>query len=213
MKMFFKLVQVIIGLIMFGVGVVITIHANIGYSPWDAFQGGLAAHTGISMGTIVVGIGVLILGICSYFKEKLGIASVLNMMIIGPTIDFCINYNLIPKADNLLSGLIQFFIGTVVIAVATYIYLTPALGVGPRDTLMVLLGKKAKMDVGVSRAIVEGTVGVLGWILGSPIGIGTVVFPFAIGFCVSNVFRIFKVDAKKIPHRSIKDVLLSTEIA
>jgi len=193
----------ITGLFFYAFGIVITIKANIGYAPWDVFHVGLVSKTGLSLGLISVIVGVLIVTTVTILKEKLGIGTISNMLLIGFFIDRIFPH--IPTAKNPITGTIILISGLFSISIGSYFYIKSAFGVGPRDNLMVVLARKSKLPVGLCRFMVELVVTIIGWILGGMVGFGTVISVIGIGFCIQIVFKIFKFDVTSIKHETLSD--------
>jgi uncharacterized membrane protein YczE len=142
--------------------------------------------------TQVVGLGVLILGWVLGFPPGFGTVS--NMLFIGYFIDIILGWGIVPKYDTLVLQLVQLVAGMAMIGVASYFYLRPKLGAGPRDGLMIGLVQKLDKEVSVVRAGIEVTVLVFGVALGGPVGIGTVITAVSIGYFVQLAFKLGKYD-------------------
>jgi uncharacterized membrane protein YczE len=197
----------LIGLLFFAIGVVITIRANIGYAPWDVFHVGLTKMTGLSLGTISILVGFAVLVIVSLFREKLGLGTVCNMVLIGLFIDLIID--IIPTAENHITGTIMLLLGLFTVAIGTYFYIKSGFGVGPRDNLMVVLTRITKLPTGLCRGIVELIVTIGGWLLGGMVGYGTVISVVAIGFFIQIVFKIFRFDVTAVKHETLRETYLA----
>jgi len=138
-----KLIRLIFGLFIYALGLVLCIHADIGLAPWDAFGIGINKVTGISYGNVSIITGIIILiALIMIFKEKIGFATILNTILIGVFADLIINSKLIPYMQNFFTGVLMLITGQIVICIASYLYIGIGLGAGPRDSLMVALGKK-----------------------------------------------------------------------
>jgi len=206
MKQFFiRFLNMFIGLVLMSFGIIITIKANIGYAPWDAFHIGLSIVTGLSFGIISIIVGLVIIIIVTLFGETFGFATIFNVIIIGIFLDIILYLDFIPIADNMILGIAMMIIGLYIISFAMYFYIKSAFGAGPRDSLMVLLTRKTKLPVGVCRTAIEAFVTFVGWLLGGMVGIGTVISAIAIGFCIQTTFRLLKFDVTAVKHESIKD--------
>ena len=202
-KIIFRLLNVILGLFLYSLGIAVTLKANIGYAPWDVLHVGLSNITGLSIGTISIIVGALIVLIVTVSGEKIGLSTVLNMILIGSFLDLILWSGLLPKAENVVYGIVMLIIGLFIIALGTYFYIKSAYGVGPRDNLMVVFRRKTGWPIGFCRGIVELAVTLIGWFLGGMAGIGTLISVVAIGFCVQIVFRLFKFDAVKVKHETL----------
>lgn len=205
MKQFcIRFLRLIFGLFLYSFGTVITLNANIGYAPWEVFHVGLSKTTGMSIGTAAIITGFFIIIINMLLKEKLGIGTILNMILIGSFLDLIIGFQIIPHAVNLLSGIIMLITGLFVIAIASYFYIGSAFGAGPRDSLMVALARITGFPVGLCRGIIESIVVLAGWKLSGTVGIGTIISAFSIGFCIQITFKLLKFDPTKIDHETIE---------
>ena len=168
-----------LGLVLFGLGEGLLIVSFAGASPWSILAQGIALNVDLSIGiiTVLISIGVLFLWLP--FKQKPGIGTILNAIIIGLMIDVCIKF--IPTPENYLNQLILATIAVLTVGLGGGIYLVANLGAGPRDGLMVGLQKKTNLPIATVRAFLEITVMSIGWYLGGTVGIGTLLFAFGIG--------------------------------
>ena len=198
-----RIFNMIFGIFLHAVGIVITIKANIGYSPWDVLHSGIALKTGFSMGIASILTGLIIVIIVSILKEKLGVGTIANMVLIGLFIDLTFPY--IPVTENTIIGIIMLITGLFIISVGSYLYLKSAFGAGPRDSLMVLVTRKTKLPVGLCRGAIELVVTLTGWLLGGLVGFGTAIFVVAIGFCIQIVFRLFRFDVAALKQETLID--------
>ena len=188
------LLYLVIGLILFGLGETMLITANAGVSPWTVLAQGISIKTGYSIGiaTFIVSIGVLILWIP--LKQKPGIGTILNTIIISIVLDVSLPY--LPTPETFFLQALQVFIGVIIVGLGSGFYLISNLGPGSRDGLMTGLQKKTNLPIALIRATIEVSAVVFGFYLGGVVGIGTLVFAFGIGPAVSAglffVSRFFK---------------------
>jgi len=208
MKQFYiRLSTLILGLALYGLGIVVTIQAHIGYEPWDVFHVGLARTTGLSIGTISIIVGLVIVVLIALLGERLGLGTLLNMILIGLFLDLFMALGVIPQAKDLLTGIPMLLAGLLIIALASYFYIKSAFGAGPRDNLMVVLARRTKLPIGVCRGAVELLVTIIGWLLGGMVGVGTVISVVMIGFFIQLVFRLFKFDIMSVRHETLTETL------
>ncbi|MBK5241176.1 hypothetical protein [Clostridium sp.] len=206
MKQFcIRMLRLICGLFLYALGIVVTMNANIGYAPWDVFHVGFSKMVGMSIGTASIVTGVVIGVISVLLGEKLGLGTILNMILIGVFLDMILALNIIPLASNLSLGIVMMIIGLFIIALATYFYIGSSFGAGPRDSLMVALIRKTGLSVGICRGSIELIAVFIGWKLGGMIGIGTIISAFIIGFCVQVTFKLLKFDPTKINHETLHE--------
>ena len=198
----FRVVRLFFGLFLYAVGIVMTIHANLGAAPWDVFHLGLTKHLGITLGTASVVTSVVIVAGSAIMREHVGFGTLCNMIFIGVFVDVVIAMGWIPVLSSLVPGVIMLVSGLFVIAVASFFYMGAGYGAGPRDSLMVVLTKRTGRTAGFCRVCVEGTVLVAGWLLGGKVGVGTVISVLGIGFAVQIVFGLLRFDVKKIEQES-----------
>lgn len=204
MKPFYiRLLRLVFGLFLYALGIIVTMNAHIGYAPWDVFHVGFAKTIEISIGTASIITGVMIGIITIWLGEKLGLGTILNMVLIGVFLDMLVGLQVIPIASNFLYGIVMIIIGLFIIALASYFYIGSAFGAGPRDSLMVALTRKTGLPVGVCRGSIELLAVLVGWWLGGMIGIGTIISAFVIGFCVQTTFTLLKFDATKVKHETL----------
>ena len=177
------LIYLILGLILFGLGETMLIAANAGVSPWTVLAQGISVKTGYSIGitTFIVSIGVLCLWIP--LKQKPGIGTILNTIIISIVLDVSLPY--LPTPESFFFQVLQVFIGVIIVGLGSGLYLISNLGPGSRDGLMTGLQKITNLPIALIRATIEISAVVCGYYLGGVVGIGTIVFAFGIGPPVS----------------------------
>lgn len=204
-----KTLKLLFGLFLYALGLILCIRADIGLAPWDAFGIGVSNVTEISYGNVSIITGILILILLVlFFKEKIGFATILNTILIGVFADLIVSLNIIPYMDNFFTGLLLLVTGQIVVCYATYLYISVGLGSGPRDTLMVALGKKfPHVPIGIVRGSIEGTVLLIGWLLGAKVGMGTVIYVISIGFVLQTTFKLLNFDVKTVVHESVFDTI------
>ena len=196
------------GLFVFSFGSYLCIPANVGLSPWTAFSAGAAHASGLSFGTVSIITSAVILVADWLLKEQLGIATVLDALLVGIFIDFFLYLDLIPQINSFPAGIALLLAGQVFISAGSYFYMSPALGCGPRDSLMIAISKRAeKLPIGFIRGLIEGTALLIGWMLGAKVGIGTVISVFGIGFLLQITFKIFRFDANAVRHQNFSQSL------
>ena len=131
MKQFYnRLLRLIWGLALYALGIVVTMNANIGYDPWEVLHVGIAKTTGISIGTALIIMGVIIGIIAVLLGEKLGLGTILDIVLIGVFLDIILKFHVIPLANNLVFGIIMLIIGLFIIALGSYFYIKSGFGAG-----------------------------------------------------------------------------------
>ena len=189
-----KLARCITGLAFFGLGITLFIQANLGLAPWDVFHKGLSEKLDVSIGLVIVGVGLLLLLLWIPLRQKPGVGTVLNALEIG----FVVNLTkpLIGEPDQLVMRTFMVIAGVLVIALGSALYIGAGLGSGPRDGLMLGLSQRSiggrRISIRVARTTIELTVMIAGLFLGGSIGIGTLIFMFGIGPLVQLVLPRFE---------------------
>jgi uncharacterized membrane protein YczE len=200
--------RLVLGLFLFAFGSYLSIQANIGLAPWDAFSMGFSIISGISYGNIVVLTGFAILGLDLIFKEKVGIGTLINIILIGKFVDMLQWIGVFPMMNNFGIGLVMLLVGQFSIAIGSYLYMGAALGCGPRDALMVALGKRLdNVHIGVIRGIIEGSALLIGWVLGAKVGIGTIIAMLGISIIIDIVFKMLKFNVKSVEHEDVAQTI------
>lgn len=193
-----------LGLFLFGFGVYLTIQANIGVGPWDAFNLGLSGTFGIKYGTASIIVSLIILTIDIILREPIGIGMFLDAFVVGKTVDFFNWLDIIPMQQSYLTGLPMMLAGLVIMGFSQYLYMSAALGCGPRDTLLVALARRmSKIPIGVISIVMLAIVTFVGWRLGGPIGIGTLICAFLTGPIMQLDFKIVRFVATDVEHQNI----------
>lgn len=203
-----RLVRLIFGLFLFALGSFLTIQANIGLASWEAFSMGIANITGQTYGNILIISGVVILGVDVLLKEKVGFGTILNTILIGVFVDMIQAFEIIPQMHGFFSGVVMLLLGQVSICIGSFFYIGASLGCGPRDALMVALGKRLpNVPIGIVRGCIEGAVLLIGWLLGAKVGIGTVISVFGISFILETTFKLLHFDVTNVEHESVVETV------
>jgi uncharacterized membrane protein YczE len=167
------------GFLLCGLSIALMVRGNLGLGPWDCFQQGISLRTGLSMGTVQILVGVVVLLTWIPLKQKPGLGTVLNALTIGLMTDFCLA--VIPDGHFMPVRWAMLFAGVLLMGVSTALYLPTRLGAGPRDGLMLGVASRFGLSIRVARASIELVVLAVGWWLGGTVGIGTIVYALGIG--------------------------------
>lgn len=207
-KIILKVLRLFAGFFMCAYGIMCVINSRLGAAPWDVFHQGVSYKTGITIGTASIIVGLLIVTINALLGEKIGIATVLNMIFIGIFMDIIAFNNMAPLPNNKVIGFIILIVGMIFLSLGTVFYMGCGLGSGPRDGLMVALQKRTKKPVKLIRGCIELGALVIGIILGGKTGIGTIIAALSFGYIMQIVFKICKFESSKINHKSIEDNII-----
>ncbi len=174
-----RLTQLYVGLVAFAFGEALIVRANLGVMSWDVLHQGLSRHLGLSIGQWSVIVGALVLLLWIPLRERPGLGTVSNVLVIGLALDVFLRWLSAPVS---LSARVALLVtGILINGVATAAYVGASLGPGPRDGLMTGLVRTTRQPVGLVRTAIEASVVLVGWLLGGNLAVGTVVFVLAIG--------------------------------
>lgn len=187
--MILRFSQLIVGLVLFGVGCAVMVDAGIGLDPWTVFAEGVSKNTGIGIGWVVSITGFLVLLLWIPLRQRPGVGTVANILVVGAAMQFSLP--LLGTPDHWLARVVMFLAGTVLVGVASGIYIGARLGPGPRDGLMTGIHQRWGWPIWAGRLGVEATVLVTGWLLGGTVGLGTVLFAVLIGPIVHVSLPLF----------------------
>jgi uncharacterized membrane protein YczE len=195
-----------VSLFINGFGVYLTIRANIGAGPWDVLNIGISKTFGILYGTASIVVSYAILGMDIALKAPIGIAMFIDAFVVGKAVDFFNRMDVGPKCDSVPEGVVVMIIGLVIMAYTQYTYMSASLGCGPRDTLLVALAKRVKkIPIGAVSIALLSLATFIGWLLGGPVGIGTLICAFATGPIMQMAFSSVKFDATHVHHQHLAD--------
>jgi uncharacterized membrane protein YczE len=173
-----RLRRLLTGLVAMGIGIGSMADADLGLGPWDVLHQGLALHTGLSLGTLNIAVGALVLLLWVPLRQRPGTGTVLNVLVIGAVVDLTLA--VLPEPRHLAVRAVAMVGGVVLMGVGSGLYIGAGLGPGPRDGLMTGVAARGH-SVRSVRTALEVTVLVLGWALGGTVGVGTLVLALGIG--------------------------------
>ena len=200
-------IKIICGLWVFAFGVHLTIYANIGLAPWDCLGMGMAKHTPFNYGVSMTIIAVAVLAIDVVMKERIGFGTIIDALLTGNFVQIFNYINPFPENNNTWAGIGIMLIGFVFMAIGMWIYMSAQQCCGPRDSLLVGLGKRMPMvPIGIVEVILWAVVLLIGWLLGGPVGIGTLISTFGAGLVMQFVYNIIKFEPRKLKHRDVLTV-------
>ncbi|MFF7654719.1 YitT family protein [Streptomyces sp. NPDC007983] len=174
-----RLVQLYGGLVLYGVGMGLQLRAALGLDPWDVFHQGIVKRTPLSFGTVTVIVGAVVLLLWIPLRQRPGLGTVSNVMVIGVTVDATLW--LVPQPDALALRIPLLVVSIVLGGAATGLYISARFGPGPRDGLMTGLHQRTGRSVRLVRTGIELAVLATGFALGGSVGVGTVLYALAIG--------------------------------
>ncbi|WP_450387239.1 membrane protein YczE [Streptomyces noursei] len=187
-----RLVQLYTGLVAYGVSMGLMVRTGLGLEPWSVLNQGIARHTGLTIGTVTIVSGALILLLWIPLRQRPGLGTVSNVVILGLVMDATLA--LVPPLDPLAVRVPLLVAAIVLNGAATGLYISARFGPGPRDGLMTGLHVRTGRPVRLVRTCIEVTVLAVGFALGGSLGVGTVVYALAIGPLAQFFLRRFAIE-------------------
>ena len=200
-----RLIQLDVGLVIFGLSTAMMIRSDLGLNPWDVFHQGVGDSTPLSFGAVVIITGAIVLLVWIPLRQRPGLGTISNLVVIGLAAD--LGLWLIPEIESLPVRGMLLAAGIVLNGIATSAYIGAGLGPGPRDGLMTGLAARTGRSIRIVRTGIELTVLAIGWGLGGTVGLGTVLFAVTIGPIVHLTLPFFTIG----PLRSARSQPLISE--
>lgn len=201
-------IRIVAGLFVFAFGVHLTIFANIGLAPWDCLGMGISRHTPLNYGLSMTLMAVIILGIDLLLKERIGFGTIIDALLTGNFVQLFNDINPLPLNESLWAGILIMLAGFAFMALGMAIYMKSEQCCGPRDALLVGLGKRMpKIPIGIVEIMLWAVVLLAGWLLGGPVGIGTIISTFGAGIVMQLVYNIIHFEPRNMKHRDVKEII------
>lgn len=199
--------RVVAGLLVFAFGVHLTIYANIGLAPWDCLGMGISYHTPLNYGIAMTSVAVLVLGIDLLLKENIGYGTIIDALLTGNFVQMFNDLNPLAENNSLWMGIAVMIVGFVFMAIGMYIYMKAGQCCGPRDALLVGVGKRfPKVPIGYVQIGMWAVVLLVGWLLDGPVGIGTLLSTVGAGVVMQIVYDLIHFEPRDIKHRSVVEI-------
>lgn len=206
--------QIAAGLVVFAFGVHLTIFANIGLAPWDCLGMGIARHTPLNYGLSMTAMALAILGIDLALRERIGFGTIIDALLTGNFVQAFNDLNPFPANGNVWLGVGLMLVGFVFMALGMWIYMSAGQCCGPRDALLVGLGKRLpRLPIGLVEILLWAAVLLAGWLLGGPVGIGTVISTFGAGLVMQLVYSAVGFEPRAVVHRDVFEVVKEIQAA
>jgi uncharacterized membrane protein YczE len=192
-----RVVQLPVGLFLYGFAIAMMVQAGVGVGPWDVLSQGIALHTGIPFGWVTNIVGALVLLLWIPIRQRPGIGTLLNVLLVGPSAQ--LGLAVIPVQHGWFVQAEMFAGGLALLAVATGLYIGAHFGPGPRDGLMTGIHQRLGWRIWMVRTGIELVVLVAGWLLGGDVGIGTIAFALLVGPMVNVTMPLLRVPVADLP--------------
>jgi len=187
-----RLAQLLGGLSLYGISMAMMVRANLGLDPWDVLHQGLAPRIGLSFGLTVNLVGLVVLALWLPLRQRPGLGTVLNILVIGTVTDIALT--LIPSPETYVARFALLGFGILLNGIAGGAYIGAGLGPGPRDGLMTGFCRRTGLPVKVVRTAIELAVLAVGWMLGGTVGLGTLLYAVSIGWVIHHALPVFALD-------------------
>lgn len=197
-----RIVQLLVGLFLYGIAIAMMVQAGVGVSPWDVLSQGVSRQTGIPFGFVTNLIGLVVLLLWIPIRQKPGIGTVLNVILIGPSAQ--LGLWLIPAQHVLWIQILLFTGGLALLAIATGLYIGARFGPGPRDGLMTGIHRRWGWRLWIVRTSIEVVVLGIGWLLGGNVGFGTVAFALFIGPMVNFTMPLLWIPPRAVHPSAVR---------
>lgn len=196
------------GLLLFSFGFYMQLAANIGLSPWTALNQGLSNHLPLTFGQASIAVSVIIVVIDLLMHETIGIGTLLDAFLVGWGSDLFLSLEPVPYQTAFLPGLGVLVVGLAISCVGQWLYMIAALSCGPRDSLLVGLGKRMqKLPIGWVNILLNLAVALVAFLLGGQIGLGTVIALFGTGIIMDLVFKIVRFEPRNVVHEGLMETV------
>ncbi len=206
-QILFQWLKIALGLLVFAFGVHLTIRANIGLAPWDCLGMGLSYHTPLNYGLSVTAVSVIVLALDLLLRERIGCGTIIDALLTGNLVQLFNDIDPFPPNQRLIPGVGLMLLGFVFMALGMWLYMRCEQGCGPRDALLVGLGKRLpRIPIGFVEILLWGAVTLLGWLLGGPVGLGTLISTFGAGLVMQLVYSLIRFEPRALRHRSAAEI-------
>ena len=187
-----RLVQLFVGLVLYGWSMAMMVRSGLGLDPWDVFHYGLARHVPLSFGQVTIVVGAIVLLAWIPLRQRPGVGTILNIFVIGLAADF--GLAMMTQPGNLVGRGALLVGGIVLNGLAGALYVGAHLGPGPRDGLWVAITRRYGLSIRLVRTVIELSVLLVGWLMGGVVGVGTVLYALSIGHL--NQFFLHRVQVR-----------------
>lgn len=205
---FSSLLRILLGLSIYSFGVYLTIYVNIGLAPWDCLAVGISRHAPLNYGSAMVAISLTAVILQLLLRERIGFATLFDTLLTGNIVQFLCDLSPYPENHSVWLGIAFMLFGFLFIALGMYVYMSAEMGCGPKDGLLITIGKRLpKIPIGVVEILLFTLVTLFGWLLGGTVGIGTLISIFGAGTVMHLFYRLVNFEPRELKHKSIAETL------
>ena len=199
-----KLVRVVISLVIFAFGLDLTVKADIGVGPWDVMALGISYHTPLAYGQVLIAVSLLVVLVDLLMHEHIGYGTLLDAVLTGTFVDIYGAMDLVPENLPLYYSVPLYLLGMFIMVWGVYLHMSSGQSSGPRDSFMVGLGKRMpKVPIGAVSIGIQCAVLGSGWLIGGPVGIGTLLSVFVYGLMLQFVCHVMHFEPRQVQHKGL----------
>ena len=203
-----KIIKTAFGLFIFSFGEYLTILGNVGLTPWDSLSMAITNFVPLTFGQVHVGSAIIIMFIDLAMKEKIGIGTILDALLVGTFVDMWTAVLPFSEVSSKPLGYCLLIVGFFGMALGQAVYMAGGLSCGPRDTLLVGIGKRLKkLPIGLVDIIIKVSLVIIAFLMKGPIGIGTLLSMVGMGTCMQLVFGLLKFEPRDVVHEGIVETI------
>ena len=203
-----QFLKILLGLSIYSFGVYLTIYANIGLAPWDCLAVGISRHVPLNYGGTMVTISLTAVILQLLLRESIGFATLFDALLTGNLTQLLCDISPYPENHSLWFGIAYMLFGFLLIALGMFVYMSAEMGCGPKDGLLISIGKRLpKMPIGVVEILLFTLVTLFGWLLGGTVGIGTLISIYGAGTVMHLFYRLVNFEPRELKHKSIAETL------
>ena len=200
--------RILIGLLIYSFGVYLTIYANIGLAPWDCLAVGIAKRTPLNYGSSMVLIGICAIIVQLILHEQIGFSTLFDALLTGNIVQLFCDISPYPDNHSLWLGIVFMLFGFLFIAFGMCVYMKVEQGCGPKDGLLIAIGKRLPtIPIGIVEIILWAVVSFFGWMLGGSIGFGTVLSTFGAGAVMHLFYSVIHFEPRMLKHKSLTETV------
>lgn len=203
-----NVLRILLGLSIYSFGVYLTIYANIGLAPWDCLAVGISRHTPLNYGSAMMAISLTAVILQLLLRERIGFATLFDAVTTGNLTQLLCNISPYPENHSVWLGIAYMLFGFLFIALGMYVYMKAEQGCGPKDGLLIAIGKRLpKIPIGSVEILLWAVVTLFGWLLGGTVGIGTLISAFGAGAVMHLFYSIIHFEPRELRHKSVVETV------
>ena len=202
------------GLLVFSFGAYLQLQAAIGMSPWLSLNQSLTLHLPITYGQASILCSLLFVAADLLLREPIGLGTVLDALVVGWGSDLFLSLGWVPVMTEFPAQLAVLLVGMVIVCFGQYLYMLAGLSCGPRDAFLVAVGKRfPRLSIGTINLMILAIAQLLAYLLGGPIGLGTLITVFGSGVVMDAVFRLLRFEPRNVKHENLLETFKALRAA